>query len=93
MRQLCKCSEIKENADFLLYFTHLFVPLRLCLLGRLHLGNKRKFLIFFVFRSVCTTFDAMRRRYLRSKIQKKKQFSFVCLSLIRTIAHEFRPCV
>ena len=27
MRQLCKCSEIKENADFLLYFTHLFVPL------------------------------------------------------------------
>ena len=36
-------------------------------LGRLHLGNKRKTTFLFVFRSVCTTFDAVRLRYSRSE--------------------------
>ena len=31
---------------------------------------QRKFLIFFVFRSVCTTFDAVRLRYSRSEKPK-----------------------
>ena len=50
------------------------VPLKaLCLtlgvhfIGRLYLGNKRKTTFLFVFRSVCTTFDAVRLRYSRSE--------------------------
>ena len=49
-------SEIKEKLRFSLYFARFALSLRLCLLDRLRLGNKRKTLFLFVFRSVCTIF-------------------------------------
>ena len=49
-------SEIKEKLRFSLYFARFALSLRLRLLDRLHLGNKRKNVFFFVFRSLCTTF-------------------------------------
>ena len=49
-------SEIKEKLRFSLYFARFALSLRLRLLDRLHLGNKRKTLFLFVFRSVCTIF-------------------------------------
>ena len=49
-------SEIKEKLCFSLYFARFALSLRLCLLDRLHLGNKRKTPFLFVFRSVCTIF-------------------------------------
>ena len=49
-------SEIKEKLRFSLYFAWFALSLRLCLLDRLHLGNKRKTPFLFVFRSVCTIF-------------------------------------
>ena len=49
-------SEIKINPNFILYSSRFALSLRLRLLDRLHLGNKRKTLFLFVFRSVCTIF-------------------------------------
>ena len=49
-------SDIKEKLRFSLYFARFALSLRLFLLYRLHLGNKRKTPFLFVFRSVCTIF-------------------------------------
>jgi len=37
---------------------------------RLHLGNKRKIEFFFVFRSICTTFDPWSKLLSLEKTQK-----------------------
>ena len=47
-------------------------------------ANQKKNEFFFVFLSVCTTFEPLALRYFRSIIQKKTVFSFVFYSLNRT---------
>ena len=61
-------SDIKEKLRFSLYFARFALSLRLRLLDRLHLGNKRKTLFLFVFRSVCTIFATSIYEVLTKKL-------------------------
>ena len=75
---------------FFLVFLSLNRTFDLTVLGRLHLGSKRKNLFFFVLLSVCTTFDLTVLGRLHLGIKRKNIFFFVLLSVCTTFATQNR---